>query len=225
MSKPRKSRAEKAKETREALLNAAAKVVGIHGYNQTSISRITEEAGIAQGTFYLYFDSRQALFDELLPYIGTRALSHLRQDIEKIPDFFKREEIAFRSFFNYILDHPYYYRVLGEAETAAPSAFEKWFEFITGRYLRLLERALEAGEISGLTQQELNFMAVILLGCRRYAYQQFMKSAAGPKPMPEWVVDAYMKLIRRSLRACPDEASLAAPKPPQRKRKSRASPA
>ena len=42
-------------------------------------------------------------------------------------------------------------------------------------------------------------MAVILLGCRRYVYQNFVKSDSGPGPLPEWVVQAYMKMIRRCL--------------------------
>jgi AcrR family transcriptional regulator len=47
-------------ETRKALIRAASEVIGEFGYDGASIGRITERAGLAQGTFYLYFDSRQA---------------------------------------------------------------------------------------------------------------------------------------------------------------------
>jgi len=50
-------------EARDAIFAAAASVIGEHGYVGATIKRITEQAGIAQGTFYLYFDSRQALFE------------------------------------------------------------------------------------------------------------------------------------------------------------------
>lgn len=202
MPRVKKTREERASETRESLLWAACEVVGDHGYAGASISRITDKAGVAQGTFYLYFSSQQELFDSLLPYIGTKALDHLREVTRGYVDFFEREERAFRAFFEYLLDNPFYYRVLGEAETAAPQAFETWFEYITNRYVRNLERAADAGEVIGLSKQELRFMAVILLGCRRYVYQQFAKTPAGPTRLPEWVVDAYMKLIRRSLGDC-----------------------
>lgn len=199
MAKIRKLKEQKAKEDKEDLLMAAAKVIGEHGYANASIERITKEAGIAQGTFYLNFESRQSLFDQLLPFIATKALDHLRESTRDHVDFFEREENAFRVFFNYILMHPYYYRVLGEAETAAPVAFENWFSYIIDRYVHSLAEALQRGEIGGLTKRELRFMAVILLACRRYVYQHFVKSETGPGPLPEWVVQAYMKMIRRCL--------------------------
>ena len=48
--KPRKTRAEKAAQTRAELLRAAADVVGEVGYREASIARIPQRAGIAQGT-------------------------------------------------------------------------------------------------------------------------------------------------------------------------------
>ena len=66
----RRRRAANAESVRRDLLTAAAAIVGKHGYADASIARITKQAGIASGTFYIYFSSRQALFDQLLPDIG-----------------------------------------------------------------------------------------------------------------------------------------------------------
>ena len=52
--------------TRRRLLDAAEQVFAELGYHEASIVKITEAAGVAQGTFYLYFDSKQAIFDELV---------------------------------------------------------------------------------------------------------------------------------------------------------------
>ena len=68
-------RPEKADANRKGLFQAAAYVVGKHGYANASIGRITERCGLAQGTFYLYFDSRQDLFDQLLPAVGEEPAS------------------------------------------------------------------------------------------------------------------------------------------------------
>ncbi len=43
-------------ETRRRLLAAAERVFADHGYHEASVSRITDRAGVGQGTFYLYFD-------------------------------------------------------------------------------------------------------------------------------------------------------------------------
>ncbi|MEM6961077.1 MAG: helix-turn-helix domain-containing protein [Myxococcota bacterium] len=49
-----------------ALLQAAAQTFASKGYHQTRISDVIECAGVARGTFYLYFESKTALFLELL---------------------------------------------------------------------------------------------------------------------------------------------------------------
>ena len=54
-------------ETRRSdLANAALKLWADQGFDQTSVARIAQEAGIAKGTFYLYFDSKDALLLEVL---------------------------------------------------------------------------------------------------------------------------------------------------------------
>ena len=53
-------------DTRRKLLDAAEEVFGELGYHDASIVKITEAAGVAQGTFYLYFASKQEIFDELV---------------------------------------------------------------------------------------------------------------------------------------------------------------
>jgi AcrR family transcriptional regulator len=64
---------------RRALLQAAAEVVGEVGYADASISSITQRCGIAQGTFYNYFKSRQDLFDQLLPDVGSGMREPVRE--------------------------------------------------------------------------------------------------------------------------------------------------
>lgn len=75
------TREEKARETYMRILEAAAQVVGEDGYADASVSKITRLAGVAQGTFYNYFESRQHIFDKLLPYMGQQMLDHIRQSI------------------------------------------------------------------------------------------------------------------------------------------------
>src|SRR3546814_12769720 len=77
----RLSREEKARETYMRILEAAAQVVGEEGYAEASVSKITRLAGVAQGTFYNYFESRQHIFDKLLPYMGRQMPDHIRRSL------------------------------------------------------------------------------------------------------------------------------------------------
>ena len=59
-------RQEMALKTRENLIEAAKKVISIKGFKEASIQDITEEAGVAKGTFYTYFKTKEEIVEELL---------------------------------------------------------------------------------------------------------------------------------------------------------------
>ena len=59
-------RQEMALKTKENLIEAAKKVISIKGFKEASIQDITEEAGVAKGTFYTYFKTKEEIVEELL---------------------------------------------------------------------------------------------------------------------------------------------------------------
>lgn len=67
-------------ERREQILGAARKVFAEKGYHGGSISDIIEAAGIARGTFYLHFESKRAVFGEVLDHL----LEDLRSVITRV---------------------------------------------------------------------------------------------------------------------------------------------
>ena len=54
------------KNKREKILKAAISSFAQKGYHDTSISKIINKAGIARGTFYLYFENKRQIFDSIL---------------------------------------------------------------------------------------------------------------------------------------------------------------
>jgi AcrR family transcriptional regulator len=47
---------------RAELMDAARRIFAEHGYHDTTVEDITRAAGVAKGTFYLYFDEKRAIF-------------------------------------------------------------------------------------------------------------------------------------------------------------------
>jgi AcrR family transcriptional regulator len=64
---------------REQVLKCAVRVFSRKGYHATTVSDIIAEAGVARGTFYLYFKSKRNIFDELLDDYLQRILSQVRR--------------------------------------------------------------------------------------------------------------------------------------------------
>jgi AcrR family transcriptional regulator len=108
----RGKRAAKSDEIRRALFAAAATVVGKHGYEGASIAAITKLAGVANGTFYNYFETRQALFDQLLPAVGDQLLEHIRSRLHDNQVGIEREQQRIIGYFDFFQKNPGFLRIL-----------------------------------------------------------------------------------------------------------------
>jgi AcrR family transcriptional regulator len=65
-------------ETREKLLQAAKNMFSQKGYWGTRVSDIVKEAGVSQGTFYIYFKSKDAIFKELVLQVKEKIIDILK---------------------------------------------------------------------------------------------------------------------------------------------------
>ncbi|MGG1248299.1 TetR/AcrR family transcriptional regulator [Bacillus spizizenii] len=62
----------KGEESRKRLLKAAANEFAIRGFHETQVSQIVKRAGLTQPSFYLYFQSKEAIFEELIADFHSR---------------------------------------------------------------------------------------------------------------------------------------------------------
>jgi AcrR family transcriptional regulator len=72
--------------TRSRLLAAAKLLFGRDGYAATSVERITETAGYSKGAAYSNFESKEAIFLEVLEQQGQESLDALAAAIRAAPD-------------------------------------------------------------------------------------------------------------------------------------------
>lgn len=66
-------------ERRSELLTIAQQLFYVKGYENTKVSDIVKQMGVAQGTFYYYFDSKMALLEELATHLTEQSLHILKQ--------------------------------------------------------------------------------------------------------------------------------------------------
>jgi AcrR family transcriptional regulator len=194
------TRAEKAEKTRRDLIEAAVKIVGRSGYEGASISNITAQAKVAQGTFYNYFESRQDILDQLLPLMGDEMTNYIRTHMDPDVTGAEREKQRIVLYFDFLAEHPWYHRLVNEAETMAPKAHKIYFKKVSEGYARSLARSLERGEIKGYTVDQLEPIVYMLMSTRTYLAQRYAFSSKGTvKPVPKEVVDAYVEFVSRAL--------------------------
>ena len=71
---------------REELLSAAREVLAQNGYERTTVSSIATRANVAQGTFYLYFPSKEALPGALARTLSEALALAAREALEGVTD-------------------------------------------------------------------------------------------------------------------------------------------
>lgn len=144
---PRKPRTRRGRETREAILRAAETVIGEQGYAAASISDITRAAGIAQGTFYIYFDGKEDVFRELVTEMGRLTRKTLSDAVAGAPDRLSAERLGLRAFLEIAATRPTLYNIVEEARFVDPDSYNAYFTSFARGYARNLAAAAREGEI------------------------------------------------------------------------------
>jgi AcrR family transcriptional regulator len=138
----------KGERTRRRLLEAAEQVFADLGYHDASIVKITEAAGVSQGTFYLYFSSKQEVFDVLVEDLNSRVRHAMSEASVKGSTRLEKERLGFQAFFRFTADHPALYRVIRQAEFASPRMLRLHYERLAEGYVTGLRQASDQGEIT-----------------------------------------------------------------------------
>src|SRR3954454_2146163 len=114
---PRTARGER---TLRKILDAARDEFGECGFSESSIVGITQRAGVALGTFYTYFDSKEALFQALVRDMSAQVRDNVGPALLGPGDALDGERRALEMFLDFARDHRDIYRIIDEAEFVEP---------------------------------------------------------------------------------------------------------
>lgn len=143
-------RTARGRRTQRALLDAAAAEFGEKGFHDSSIVSITSRAGVALGTFYTYFESKDALFRALVGDLSDQVRATVIQSLEApSEDSLAREGDAFAAFLQFARAHKEVYRIIDEAEFVAHKEWQAHYENVAERILGRLSEGEALGEIVG----------------------------------------------------------------------------
>ncbi len=188
-------------ERRRQIIAAAKSVFADSGYHGASIHAIIERAQIARGTFYLYFESKAAVFDSIL----DQAMTDLRARLHRIevddpsappPQVALRDQVV--STFEYIVnDRALAMLLLSAGHTPDAEAAERLDQFF-GEVRDLLRRALESGMELGLLRKcEPKLVAAAMLGLIRGVIEQIITQPE--PPTVDFVVSEMLTVALRGV--------------------------
>jgi AcrR family transcriptional regulator len=181
-------------ETRQRLLDASEAVFGALGYHDASIVKVTEAAGVGQGTFYLYFASKKDVFDELVRDLNRRVRHAMKEASSQGETRLESELLGFGAYFRFTAEHPALYRIIRQAEFVSPEMLHYHYDKLAEGYVEGLRESMARGELGDI-DPEVSAWALMaageLLGMRFILW--------GDGEVPVHVEQELARIIRRVL--------------------------
>ena len=187
-------RTERGRKTQRALLDAAAAEFGERGFHESSVVSITARAGVALGTFYTYFESKDVLFRALVRDMSDQVRDRVAPVLAEPGDAIAREGAALGAFLAFAREHKEIYRIIDEAEFVAPDEWHRHYERTAQRIVERLREGAARGEVFGPIDEVHGWALMgmnVFLGLR-FGVQD------GERPLNE-VADIANALIRNGL--------------------------
>jgi AcrR family transcriptional regulator len=184
------------RETRQRVLEAAERVFGEVGFHDASIARIVQEAGVAQGTFYLYFPSKRDVFVAVVDYLAGELRKEIQPAIAGLQSREAVEREGFRAFFRFVAKHPLSYRIVRQAEFVDPDAYRRYYRNLARGYARGLRHAAGTGEFRALDAEAVSYALMGIgdfIGLRYILWQD-------PGYVPEAVLETVMQFVLYGLK-------------------------
>ena len=189
--------------TRERLLRSAREVIEDSGYGAASVAAIAERAGVAAGTLYRHFPSKEELFVDVFRSVCAdeeRAMQAAAAALPKGASAVDRLEAVLSTFANRALKNPRLAWALiaepvDQLVDAERSTYRERYAGLVGEVLRA---AISAGEIP---PQNVEFTAAAVVGGCGEALVGPLSPFAGSRPAAEDTVAALRAFVRRSVGA------------------------
>lgn len=180
--------------TRRKLLAAAEEEFGSKGFHSASVSSITTRANVGQGTFYLYFRSKDEVFVTLVREIGRRLRRAIRESASSASSRLTAERRGMDAFFDFACTHRGLFRIVQESQFVDESVFRDYYEHIAKGYADDLELAAQKGEIAPGNAE---VRAWALMGAAHFLGMRWCLWTGEVPPASE--VDAMMDMVGRGI--------------------------
>jgi AcrR family transcriptional regulator len=181
----------------ERLLAAAEELFGQRSYGRTTVADICARAGMATGSFYAYFASKEEIFAAVVRAINADLRTAMKAALARADGGQRtRERECFRVYFEMMSKRPWMDKIVRESEFVAPALFREYYEHLARGYARGVRVAQLAGEVDARYDPEV--IAYAYTGIGNFVGMRWADWTAGGQ-VPEDVLDDVLELLARGL--------------------------
>lgn len=152
---------------KEAVLNAAAKLFAMKGYNRTSSLEVAKEAGVAEGTIFRYFKTKEMLLAEVGMRLISNLSTELQQRIDDAPTAMDALELVIDGFFDFARSNPDYWVLVRSSPIQFIEKDSEFFKPVASSILsmttmarQLLARGVKDGSMREVPTEETSYLMI-----------------------------------------------------------------
>lgn len=145
------------------LVDVAEKLFAKNSFSGTSISDICAGADAAVGTFYIYFDSKTALYRYLVERYKHEIRRNLAESIKNCTTRYDREKEGIKSFVRYSVKNPNVYNIIWGSMSVDKQIFIDYYVSFAKNYTASLKT-----DSSELSETDLTTLAYTLMGITNF---------------------------------------------------------
>lgn len=184
----------KGEATRRRLMEAAEEIFGTKGFYHTSIGDITSRAGVAQGTFYLYFAGKAEIFKALVHHLSHELRTATEAAAKAAPNRLEAERLGIEAFYRFVDQHRNLYRIIRQAEFVDEELYRWYYERLAKGYMNRLRQAMERGEIRSVDPE---LLAWCLMAVSDYTGQRYILWQEGNQADAGALIDILSRGMRK----------------------------
>lgn len=184
------------KQTFKIIVDTAIQVFYEKGYHSTTIKDITDEAGIAAGTFYLYFKNKYVLYRYILKQFQHDIRLAIAQKVANVEGRFEIEKVGIRTFIEFAVENPHTFNIIWESLYIDKTLFVDYYSDFAKRYEKGLKKSIADGE---MYEVDTELVSYILMGVANFVGLKVLLKLGEDKGSTEEVVDNVMNIIRTGI--------------------------
>jgi AcrR family transcriptional regulator len=166
------------------------------GYHNTTITDITSAAGIAAGTFYLYFPNKLQLYKYILMDFQHEIRRLIAEKVANVEGRFEKEKAGIKTFIHFALKNPHAYNIIWESLYIDKKLFRDYYDGFAKRYERGLKQSIIDGEMYDVDTELVSY---ILMGVSNFVGLKVLLDLGKNNEDVDTIVDTVMDIIKTGI--------------------------
>lgn len=166
------------------------------GYHNTTIADITQAAGIAAGTFYLYFPNKLQLYKYILMEFQHDIRRQIAERVSNVEGRFEKEKEGIKTFIHYALKNPHAYNIIWESLYIDKKLFRDYYDGFAKRYEKGLRQSITDGEMHDVDTELVSY---ILMGVSNFVGLKVLLDLGFNNENVDAIVDNVMNIIKTGI--------------------------